>query len=163
MYGLREFFASYFLFQATWAAESGPVQFNRDIRPILSENCFYCHGQDPKHREADLRLDIRDEATRVSNNVAAIVPGKPEESEMILRLLSKEEDELMPPPKAHKNVTPEQIALLKRWISEGAGYEKHWSFIPPARVPLPEVKAPPAEAGTRTSCAYRPCVPRGGR
>ncbi|MEY3898635.1 MAG: hypothetical protein RLZZ214_4157, partial [Verrucomicrobiota bacterium] len=122
------------------AAAPGAVQFNRDIRPILSENCFYCHGQDSKHREADLRLDLPEEATRANDGVVAVVPGKPEASEMILRLLSKEKDEMMPPPKANKHVKPEQVALLKRWIAEGAKFEKHWSFIPPVRAALPEVK-----------------------
>ena len=146
MFAARVILASVVLLRGTCAAVSAPVpepvRFNRDIRPILSENCFYCHGQDSKHREADLRLDLSEEATRLNNGVAAVVPGKPEAGEMILRLLSKEDDEVMPPPKAHKNVTPEQIALLKRWISEGANYEKHWSFIPPNRAPLPEVKNP---------------------
>ena len=122
------------------AATPELVQFNRDVRPILSENCFYCHGQDSKHREAGLRLDLPEAATRPNDGVVAVVPGKPEVSEMILRLLSKDSDEMMPPPKANKHITPAQIALLKRWIEEGAAYEKHWSFIPPTQSPLPPVK-----------------------
>lgn len=135
--------ALYALFLCASVLWSGaePVQFNRDIRPILSENCFYCHGQDPKHREADLRLDLPEDAMRATNGVAAIVPGKPEKSEIIIRLLSKDADEVMPPPKAHKLVTPEQVSLLERWIAEGAKYETHWAFIPPQKVQLPEVKA----------------------
>ena len=116
------------------------ISFNRDIRPILSENCFYCHGQDPKHREAKLRLDLPEEAMRERDGVRAVLPGKPDESEMIVRLLSQDRDEVMPPRKANKHVTPEQIALLKRWIAEGAKYERHWAFIPPRRAALPEVK-----------------------
>jgi hypothetical protein len=119
-----------------------PVSFNRDIRPILSQNCFYCHGQDPNHREAKLRLDLPEEATRERDGVVAVVPGKPGASEMIIRLLSQDRDEVMPPPKANKHVTPEQIALLKRWIAEGAKYEKHWAFTPPRRAALPAVKNP---------------------
>ena len=122
------------------AAVPAAIEFNRDIRPILSENCFSCHGQDAKHREAKLRLDLPEEAVREREGVIAVVPGKPDESEMIARLLTQDKDEVMPPPKAHKHVAPEQIALLKRWIAEGAKYEKHWSFIPPRRAVLPEVE-----------------------
>ena len=127
------------LLAAPWCAAE-PLSFNADIRPILSENCFYCHGQDPKHREAKLRLDLPEEATRERDGVVAVVPGKPEESEMIARLLSQDRDEVMPPPKANKHVTPEQIARLRRWIGEGAKYQQHWSFIPPQRAAPPEVK-----------------------
>lgn len=124
-----------FLAVCASAAAEAParIEFNRDIRPILSENCFYCHGQDPKHREADLRLDEFGEATRDLGGYAAIVPGKPETSEMLKRLASHDKDEVMPPPKANKRITPEQVALLRRWIGEGAAYEKHWAFIPPRR------------------------------
>jgi hypothetical protein len=138
---------------------SADISFNRDIRPILSEHCFYCHGQDPKHREAKLRLDLPEEAMRERDGVRAVVPRKPDESEMIERLLSQDRDEVMPPPKANKLVTPEQIALLKRWIAEGAKYERHWAFIPPRRAALPEVK----EAGwTRTELKDKrlPFTPR---
>ena len=122
------------------ALHAAELSFNRDIRPILSENCFYCHGQDPAHREAKLRLDLPEDAMRERDGVRAVVPGKPDESEMIVRMLSQYSDEVMPPPKAHKQVTPEQITLLKRWISEGARYEQHWAFTPPRRAALPEVK-----------------------
>ena len=136
------------------AGEPEPVEFNRDIRPILSENCFFCHGQDPKHREADLRLDEPEEATRDLGGYAAVVPGKPGESELLTRLRSHDKDEVMPPPKSNRHVTPEQIALLERWIKEGARYQKHWAYLPP-------VKAPPAgsagdglgEASARPLCA----------
>lgn len=130
------------LFKATAyvVASAEPLQFNRDIRPILSENCFACHGQDPKHRDGKLRLDLLEEATRDNKGSFAVKPGRPDESEMIARLLSKDPEEMMPPPKANKHVSPEQIAILKRWISEGGAYEKHWSFIPPHRAALPEVK-----------------------
>jgi hypothetical protein len=123
------------------AAAPAPIEFNRDIRPILSENCFYCHGQDANHREAKLRLDERDSAVADRDGRFVIAPGKPEESELIFRLLSKDPEEQMPPPTANKHVTPEQIALLRRWVAEGATYEKHWAFVPPARAPLPKVKA----------------------
>lgn len=122
---------------SAFAAED--IRFNRDIRPILSENCFYCHGQDPKHREADLRLDVRDEAVKAHEGVTAIVPGKPEQSEMLKRLLSHDADEQMPPPESNRKVTPAQIELIRRWIAQGAPYEKHWSFVSPERAPAPKV------------------------
>ena len=125
------------------------IQFNRDIRPILSENCFYCHGQDASHREAKLRLDERDDATRDRDGFFVIAPGKPEESELIARLLSKDPEEQMPPPNANKHVTPEQTALLRRWIAEGATYEKHWSFVAPDRAPLPGPVAQPSALNVR--------------
>lgn len=122
------------------AAEPVRVEFNRDIRPILSENCLYCHGQDPKHREAKLRLDQVEEATRDLGGYAAVVPGKPELSEIIKRLTSDDPEEVMPPPKSNRHVSPAQIALLKRWIAEGAAYQNHWAFLPPQRPVQPEVR-----------------------
>lgn len=121
------------------AAPEG-ISFNRDIRPILSENCFHCHGQDANHREAKLRLDERADATRDRDGFFIIAPGKPDESELIARLLSKDPDEQMPPPTANKHVTPEQTALLRRWIAEGAPYEKHWAFVAPVRAPIPKIE-----------------------
>ena len=100
------------------------LRFNRDIRPILSENCFFCHGQDPKHREADLRLDQRSEAIKDNDGVFAIVPGHPEKSEILKRLLSHDADDQMPPPESNRKVSPAQIDLIRRWIAQGAPYEK---------------------------------------
>ncbi len=128
------------LLPAAVGAAAEPVQFNRDIRPILSENCFYCHGQDPKHREADLRLDGREEALRDLGGYAAIVPGQPEKSEVLARLRSHNKDDVMPPPKTNKHITPAQLALVERWIAEGAAYQKHWAYIPPEKAALPEVR-----------------------
>ena len=122
------------------AAVPAPLGFNRDIRPILSENCFSCHGQDASHREAKLRLDDRDDATRAREGRIVIAPGQPEDSELIFRLLSKDEEEQMPPPKSNRHVTPEQTALLRRWIAEGANYEKHWAFVPPVRATVPKIE-----------------------
>ncbi|MDB6129676.1 MAG: hypothetical protein JWM04_783 [Verrucomicrobiales bacterium] len=121
-------------------AKASPLEFNRDIRPILSENCFFCHGQDPARRKSKLRLDEREGALRDLEGHSAIVPGHPEKSEMLVRLLSHDEEEQMPPAKSNRRVSPEQIAMLKRWIAEGAPYEKHWAFIPPRRASLPPVK-----------------------
>lgn len=117
------------------ASEPG---FNRDIRPILSENCFHCHGQDPKHRGGDLRLDIREDAVALRDGIAAIVPGDPDNSEIIRRILSKDPQMVMPPPDAHMAAMPSaQINTLKRWIKAGAQYEPHWAFVPPRKAEIP--------------------------
>src|ERR1700722_17563649 len=116
--------AMLFLLLGTAPARSaGPVEFNRDIRPILSENCFFCHGPDKKHRDSGLRLDIRDEALAKK----AIGPGKREERELIDRDTRDNEFERMPPKKSTKRHTTTQKELLKRWISEGAEYQPHWA------------------------------------
>ncbi|MEX2174817.1 MAG: PSD1 and planctomycete cytochrome C domain-containing protein [Pirellulaceae bacterium] len=117
------------------AAVPDEVRFNQHVRPILS-NCFYCHGPDEKHREADLRLDTREGAT-----AAAIVPGQPDESVLLDRVASHDESELMPPPASKRaRLTAEQIATLRRWIEQGAEYEGHWAFLPLASDPPPAVK-----------------------
>ena len=111
-------------------AASAKVNFSRDILPILSDRCFYCHGPDEKHRKAGLRLDVESAAKAVGKNGAAIVPGAPEKSLLVQRILSKDPDELMPPPQAHKDLTPAQTGTLQRWIAEGAAWGKHWAFAP---------------------------------
>ncbi len=114
------------------------VSFNKQVRPLLSENCFSCHGPDTSKIKGDLRLDVRESALKPAKSGAlAIVPGKPEESEILKRISSADADEVMPPPKEHKKITPAQSALLKQWISEGAKYEGHWAFIPPVRPSIP--------------------------
>lgn len=111
---------------------SSPIDFNRDIRPILSENCFQCHGFDEKARKAGLRLDDRDAATKPAKSQAiAIVPGQPENSELIARITTGDGDDLMPPADSGKKLSASQIDLLRRWIAEGAPYARHWAFIPP--------------------------------
>ncbi|MCH8830578.1 MAG: DUF1549 domain-containing protein, partial [Planctomycetes bacterium] len=112
-----------------------PVRFNRDVLPILAENCFACHGPDQRARKAELRLDVRDAALK------AIKPGKPEASELIARITHADSDAVMPPPKTGKRVTKAEIAVLKAWIQQGAVYEKHWAFIPPVRPKPPRVGA----------------------
>src|SRR5439155_27122619 len=111
------------------AAVPEKVRFNQHIRPILSGNCFHCHGPDPKHREADLRLDQRETATADLGGYAAIVPGKPEQSALLKRVTSADPDEQMPPPASKKpHLTEEQIAIIRRWVEQGAEYEGHWAF-----------------------------------
>ncbi|MEZ6122087.1 MAG: DUF1553 domain-containing protein [Planctomycetaceae bacterium] len=117
-----------------------PLQFNRDILPILSDHCFACHGFDSKARQANLRLDTQEGATRPADSgMQAIVPGEPEHSELIRRLLTDDPDLQMPPQEGGKPVSAEQKSLLSRWITEGATYQKHWSFEPPAQVDPPQI------------------------
>ena len=117
-------------------ASGAELSYNRDVRPILSENCFSCHGFDPKNRKADLRLDTYDGATADG----AIVPGDIVKSEVWRRIISHDEDEVMPPPKSHKKLTAAEKETLQRWIATGAKYEQHWSFVPVNVVSLPAVK-----------------------
>jgi hypothetical protein len=117
-------------------ADSPALDYNRDIRPILAENCFFCHGQDANKRQAELRLDLRD----VALEAGAIVPNNPRESELVLRVNSTNPKELMPPPKSNRRLTPEQKKRLERWIEEGAKYTTHWAFVAPARPAEPAVK-----------------------
>lgn len=114
-----------------------PVSFNRDVRPILSENCFACHGFDAQHREAGLRLDTFEGATADRDGSRGIVPGNLTLSALWERIQSTDPDVVMPPPKSHKKpLTAAQRDTLKRWIEEGAQYQPHWSFTPPRREPL---------------------------
>jgi hypothetical protein len=120
-------------FLSASGASAATVSFNRDVRPILSDNCFYCHGPDASHRQADLRLDIRDDAV----TAGAIVPGKPAESTLVSRINSTDSDELMPPPESHKKLDAKQKELLARWIEEGAEYQKHWAYEKPVKAEVP--------------------------
>lgn len=114
-----------------------PVSFNRDVRPILSENCFACHGFDATHREAGLRLDTFAGATADRGGSRGIVPGDLAKSALWGRIQSTDPDVVMPPPKSHKKpLTAAQRAILQRWIENGATYEAHWAFVPPKRTPL---------------------------
>ena len=121
---------------AALAADVPPLDFNRDIRPILSENCFYCHGQDGQKREADLRLDDRDAAIAAG----AIVPGDVGASTMLERIHSTDPDVLMPPPNSNRRLSDDQKKLLDRWIREGAVYAPHWAFVTPVRPAPPAVR-----------------------
>ena len=122
-------------------SEAAPLQFNRDIRPILAEKCFQCHGQDAKKRKGALRLDVQEFALgKAESGEFAIVSGHPELSAVITRIFSTDKDELMPPPKTHRHLSPEEKSTLKRWVEEGAQYQAHWSFIAPVKTTLPRVK-----------------------
>ncbi|MCH2026634.1 MAG: PSD1 and planctomycete cytochrome C domain-containing protein, partial [Verrucomicrobiales bacterium] len=120
------------------------INFNRDIKPILSENCYFCHGPDQNKRKAKLRLDNFKDATASHDGVSAIVPNDPDKSELIYRIFSDDPDEVMPPPEAKLNITKAQKDTLKKWISSGAKYEKHWAFIKPEK-PKPLTKKHPVD------------------
>ncbi len=133
----------------SWSAQSpkpekNEVSFNYDIRPILSDKCFACHGPDKNKQEAGLRLDIEANAKaplKETKGAYAIVPGSPEKSELIKRITSTDPSYQMPTPASHLGVlNKDEIALLTRWIKQGAKYEKHWSFVSPQKTPFPEIK-----------------------
>lgn len=117
------------------------VQFNRDIRPILSDNCFSCHGPDEETREADLRLDDEANTKMKRGDYQVVAEGLPNKSELIERIFSDDEDLVMPPPDFDKKLSPKQKKLLKSWIEQGAQWSKHWAYVPPVRHPVPKVES----------------------
>ena len=104
------------------AAAADPVSYNRDVRPILSNNCFRCHGPDENDRKAKMRLDV---------------PGEADLEEVIARIVETDPDEIMPPPASNKTLTAEQIEIIKNWIAQGAKYEQHWAFVLPEKPKIP--------------------------
>ena len=120
-------------------AGAGEVRFNRDIRPILSDKCFKCHGPDASNRKADLRLDTLEGALIDLGGYAAVVPGAPGNSELISRITTGDEDYLMPPPDTGKTLSDDEKKLFREWIAEGGEYEAHWAYIPPKRPTMPTV------------------------
>jgi hypothetical protein len=127
-----------------------PIRFSRDVLPILSDNCFGCHGPDEKGRKGGLRLDTHEGALgKGKSGAPAIVPQDSARSEVIRRLLTADADDVMPPPKSNRHLTPAQVELLKRWIDEGAAWGKHWAYEPPVRPAIPEVRS--SEFGIRNS------------
>jgi mono/diheme cytochrome c family protein len=122
-------------------ADAPKIDFNREIRPILSNNCFKCHGPDEKERQAGLRLDKQEGAVaELPSGAKAVTPGQPAASSLVERITSADADAKMPPPASGKMLKPEEIEKLKRWVAEGAEYRGHWSFLPPVRVEPPQVK-----------------------
>ena len=134
----RSLGALFTLVVAAGAEPKDRVQFNRDVRPILSNNCYNCHGPDKSSREADLRLDIRESALADRNGVPAIVPGVPNESQLLCRIVSEDDGERMPPADSGKRLSSEQVEIIRRWIQDGANWQPHWSFVPPTRVNVPQ-------------------------
>ena len=121
------------------------VSYNFDIRPILSDKCFSCHGPDGNKREAGLRLDNEESAYKAlkeNPGAHALVPGKPELSEVFLRVSTKDTAIMMPPPSSNLKLSNNEIKLIKKWIDQGAKYETHWSFVKPNKTPLPEPEDP---------------------
>ncbi len=137
-------------FASTIHSGAADIDYARDIQPILSEHCFHCHGPDENTREAGLRLDSHAGAIAKSDEHAvAIVPGNPDASELIQRVIAKDPDDIMPPPDQHKPVNETQIKLLRQWIEEGAPYSQHWAFIPPIKQALPNVESNPVDSWVR--------------
>jgi hypothetical protein len=127
-----------FILVETHVGAVEPLQFNRDIRPILANHCLTCHGPDSNTREADLRLDLPEKAIiKNASGAIAIVPGKPTDSELVRRIFSEDASEVMPPPDSNRALTGGQKEALRRWVAEGAIYQPHWSFIPTQRPSLP--------------------------
>ena len=123
------------------AAPAAPPDFAREVRPILASHCFKCHGQDEGARKAGLRLDLRENATQPAKSEAVpIVPGKPEKSELVRRIFTVDEDDLMPPPGAKNPLAQADKETLKRWIAAGAEYRPHWAFLAPKQAPLPKLQ-----------------------
>jgi len=123
-------------------ASAEKVQFNRDIRPIFSDTCFACHGPDENKIKGGLRLDSLEAARKGGKSgEAAIIPGKPDASEVMKRLRTDDADDHMPPAEFHKVLTKDQIALVERWIKEGAEYQGHWAFQIPAKPAVPKIPA----------------------
>ena len=116
------------------------MQFNRDIRPILADNCYACHGPDKDKRKAGLRLDTKDGLFTAIKGDTPIVPGKPDQSDIYKRITSHDPDEVMPQSKTGKTLSDQQVGLVKRWIEQGAKYEGHWAFNPLVRPAVPAVK-----------------------
>lgn len=123
----------------TWnhSVASGEIDFNRDIRPILSDKCFFCHGPDAHERKADLRLDTEEGAQTDLGGYAAIVPGSSEESEFVARIIDVQDP--MPPVDSHKELKPEEIELLTSWIEQGAEYAEPWAYVLPKKHPIPQI------------------------
>jgi hypothetical protein len=141
---LRLGVASAIFSTAVGISAAGGPDFSRDVRPILSQHCFKCHGPDDAAREAKLRLDLAGSATKqAESGKTPIVPGRPEASELIRRIFSNDASEMMPPPAANKPLSDDERRILREWVVAGAEYKPHWAFVPPKQVP------PPAERGVR--------------
>src|SRR5688572_14808576 len=125
------------------ASAQAPVDYTRDIRPILSDACYHCHGPDENTRKAKLRLDLKEGIFRSKDPI--LVPGKSSESELIKRITTHDEDDLMPPPNSNRKLSKDQISTLTTWINEGAKWQTHWAFIPPANPRLPGISGTPVD------------------
>src|SRR4051812_44660619 len=123
---------------ASAAPAQKTIDFNRDIRPILSENCYQCHGPDKNKRKADLRLDTKDGLFTELSDSTPVIPGKPQDSDLLRRIaLPTDDEDHMPPAKSNKALKPEQVATIRKWIEEGAQWKGHWAYIKPTTQPIP--------------------------
>ena len=146
---------------AAFAADAlipATIEFNRDVRPILADTCFRCHGFDKNTREADLRLDTREAAIAKIDGIFPIVPGKPEQSEAWKRITTKDEDDIMPPKKANRQLSDREKEVIRKWIGQGAEYQPHWAYIAPVKpdvAALVKAHAVPVASGANpaTLCA----------
>jgi mono/diheme cytochrome c family protein len=128
------------------AAAAAPVDYNRQVLPVLSENCFACHGPDAKQRKAGLRFDTKEGAfTKLPSGRVAVVPGKSDASALVERIASADPERMMPPPRSHKTLKKEEVEILRRWVDEGAKWAAHWAFVPPKRPAVPQVRNPKFE------------------
>ena len=132
--------------EATDARAAEPIDFSRDVLPILSDNCFKCHGPDEEARKAELRLDTREGLFRIKEGVAVTVPGRSAESELIARTGSNDPEEMMPPPKSNRKLTDVQKTLIKRWVDEGAEWRQHWAFAKMRKTEPPSKARNPVDA-----------------
>lgn len=138
------------VFGFTWTARGAAPDFNRDVRPILAQHCFKCHGTDEHARKGGLRLDVRDAAVgKGKSGETAIAPGHPEASEVMKRILTTDEDDLMPPPSTKTTMPDSAKAVLKAWIADGAKYEQHWAYVPPRQIVPPKADGHPIDAFIR--------------
>ena len=117
----------------TKAVEDAPVDFARDIRPLLSDTCYHCHGPDKENQQADLRLDLKASLYQVHEGIALVVPGDPAKSLLFQRITAQDPAERMPPEEAPLTLSEAQIQLIKAWIEQGAVWKDHWAFIPPQK------------------------------
>ena len=131
--GAKLLFFVWVIASATESLADDNVDFGRDIRPILSDHCFQCHGPDTNNREAALRLDVRESAMAKRDDRHAVVPGEPDQSELVRRITSTDPDQRMPPPEFERRLSATQIELISRWIQQGAQWQAHWSFVSPRR------------------------------
>ena len=144
---------------------AAPLDYSRDIRPILSENCFSCHGPDEKGRKAKLRLDLAESAHATRGDITPLKPGDPAASEAWQRITSRHDDEVMPPPESHLKLTDSQKQTLKNWIEQGAVYAPHWSLVAPMKAALPPIENPkskienPVDAFVRAKLAAEKLTP----
>ena len=146
-------------FGAALAAAPAPVDFSREILPLLSDACYKCHGPDEPARKAKLRLDQKEGLFRTRNDVTVVKPGAPADSELLFRIVSTDPEEVMPPPDAVRQLKPAEIALLQRWVAEGAPHGNHWAFTPVASPGIPPLSPHPIDAFIRADLAREKTAP----